>query len=129
MTEEGSDGRIWNSPLRKKFAKRARQQIALQSGVVPKELRKSPSEKKSERGQAKFLKRAGITKENDIKVYPSDCRNCSKETNCQYEHNLEKCPERSLVLRCKQCGQKVRFRVITGVAWEVCPVCQTSRTQ
>lgn len=118
-SRQGEDGRIWNNPIRKKLSKRAKQQIALTSGVTPKELQKTPSQKRSESGRRKLLKRAGV--QEDIKTFPSDCRGCVKE--CKYDHDLERCPEMSLVLRCRICGQKVRFRIIHGVAWEYCPVC------
>lgn len=124
-TPEGSDGRVWNSPLRKKFAKRAQEQTALVSGITPKSLLKSPSQKKSERGKAKELKRAGIERKNktEERTIPSDCRGCADD--CKYNRDLDLCPKQSMVLRCKHCGQKVRFRVIIGLAWEYCPVCRS----
>lgn len=105
--------------LRKKLEKRARQQIALSNGITPKELIKSPSQKKSERMKAKDRKRAGIKQVEPEP--PSDCRGCEKQ--CQYNSDLNICPERSFVVRCKQCGQKVRIRIINGVGYELCPVC------
>lgn len=111
--------------LRKKLNKRAKQQIALSNGVTPKELQKSPSQKKSERAKMKEMKRSGIKQvEPDP---PSDCRGCGKD--CKYDQNLNICPERSLVVRCKQCGQKVRIRIINGVGWEFCPVCVATRSR
>jgi hypothetical protein len=104
-----------------RLIKRARQHLALVSGITPKTMRKTPSQKHSEAGRKKYLKRAGIKDASGIETVGSDCRGCTKD--CRYENDLEICTERSLVLRCRKCGQKVRFRVINGVAWELCPVC------
>jgi hypothetical protein len=112
------DGRVWNSPLRKKLHKRARQQIALTSGVTPKELLKSPSQKKSERGRMKELKRAGVTAAPPI---PEDCFGCSKEP-CGMKIN--NCSERAMVHRCLQCGQMWRHRIDPMKVWERCPICR-----
>ena len=109
--------------LRKKLAKRARQAISLASGITPKELIKSPSQKRSESIRKKDMKRAGI-KEVLVKV-PSDCRDCKK--SCTFSYDLNLCPERSMVVRCQQCGQKIRIRIIPGVAWERCPICEVKR--
>lgn len=106
---------------RKRLAKRASDHIALANKITPKHLQKTPSQKKSEAGRKKFLKRAGIEDAAGVETIQSDCRGCTKD--CRFGNDLDICPERSLVLRCLKCGQKVRFRVITGVAWEYCPVC------
>ena len=111
--------------LRDKLAKRASDHIALANKITPKHLQKTPSQKKSEAGRKKYLKRAGIKDAVGVEVVPSDCRGCTKD--CRFGNDLEICPERSVVLRCKQCGQKVRFRVIQDVAWEYCPVCAEGR--
>lgn len=108
---------------RKRIAKRASDHVALANKVVPKSMLKSPSQRKSEAGRKKYLKRAGIKTAAGAEIPPSDCRDCTKE--CKYDHDLDICPERSLVLRCRKCGQRVRFRVINGVAWELCPVCRS----
>jgi len=107
---------------RERLAKRARDHISLINKTTPKSMLKSPSQKRSEAGRKKYLKRAGIKDAVGVEVIPSDCRGCTKD--CRFGNDLDICTERSLVLRCKKCGQKVRFRVINGVAWELCPVCQ-----
>lgn len=121
MTEihQNEDGRLWNNPLRKKLTKRAKQQVALTSGVVPKELRQSPSEKRSNRARAKFEKRGGIKEAEP----PQDCFGCEKDVpgkTC----NLNTCPERAMVHRCLICGMKVRHRIVVGNPWLHCPSCR-----
>lgn len=108
---------------RERLDKRAQEQLALVNKITPKRLQKTPSQRKSEAGRKKYLKRAGIKTAAGVEIPPSDCRDCTKE--CKYDHDLDICPERSLVLRCRKCGQRVRFRVINGIAWELCPVCRS----
>lgn len=108
--------------LRARLAKRASDHIALANKVTPEHLLKTPSQKHSEAGRKRLLKRAGSNAVAGVAEVPSDCRGCTKE--CRYGMDLDICPELSAVLRCKHCGQKVRFRVIPGIAWEYCPVCQ-----
>lgn len=123
---QGGDGRQWNSPLRKKLAKRAKQQIALTSGVTPKELMKSPSQKKSERGRAKELKRAGVKEKHEIE-HPNDCRDCPDELTCAYDRDLKRCHKPKLVVKCERCGIMVRIRLVLGQEWKYCPVCREMR--
>src|SRR5512138_3060713 len=93
---------------RKKLEKRACEQVALINGITPKSLQKSPSQMRSEAGRKKLNR--GVTEPVNIS---NDCRDCEKlKTGC--DGNLNACSERSMVLRCLKCGQRVRFRVITG---------------
>jgi hypothetical protein len=105
--------------LRKKLAKRAKQQIALISGVTPKELLRSPSEKRSIQARKKFAKRGGVKEAEP----PQDCYGCEKDVvgkTC----NLNTCEERAMVHRCLICGQKVRHRIVAGNPWLHCPSCR-----
>lgn len=104
--------------LRAKFEKRAREQIALANNITPKRLLKSPSQKKSERGKAKELKRAGVSA---VAPVPCDCYGCPKEPCGK---SLNECEERAMAHRCLKCGLKVRHRIVIGNPWEYCPVCR-----
>ena len=106
---------------RQKLAKRARDAIALASGTTPEHLRKTPSQKHSEAGKARERRRAGV--KNAEAPVPSDCRECPLDKACQNNHDLAKCSYNSVVVRCGQCGQKVRIRIVPGKEWERCPVC------
>lgn len=97
--------------LHKKFAKRKER-------VESKHKVPAPDTKKSDAGRKKLLKRSGVA---GIEKLQSDCRGCDRI--CGYEHNLEVCPEKSAIHRCKQCGAKVRYRWIEGQPWELCPIC------
>lgn len=116
---EGSDGRIWNSPLRKKFSKRAQEQTALTSGITPKSLLKSPSEKKSERGRKKLMSRDGYKPPERPMEY--DCRGCYKKPSCELTPMT--CTERTMTHRCQKCGQLVTYRFIPNVPWLYCERC------
>jgi hypothetical protein len=61
---------------RSRLVKRAKQQVALTSGITPKALHKTPSQRRSESGRKKLLKKAGISTEVQV---PGDCFNCPKE--------------------------------------------------
>jgi len=104
---------------RKRLDKRAQEQIALINNQVPERLRKTPSQKKSESGRKKFLKRAGIAADPPI---PCDCFGCSKEPCGK---TLNECEERAMVHRCWKCGVKVRHRIDPVKVWEYCPVCRS----
>lgn len=104
---------------RKRLDKRARQHRALASGVTPKELRKTPSQKRSESARKKYLKKAGIS---TAPVVPGDCFGCPKEP-CGKTVNT--CEERAMVHPCLKCGQKVRHRIDAVKVWERCPVCRS----
>jgi hypothetical protein len=121
MTEDhqGQDGRLWDTPLRKKLKKRHDQYIPKEKGLSGVKATKTPSERRSELFRKKFNKRAGI--EQQPPEPPSDCRGCADQ--CSYDHNLKLCPKSSIVVRCGQCGQKVRIRLILGQEWKYCPVC------
>jgi hypothetical protein len=123
---QGEDGRLWNSPLRKKLAKRGQQQVALTSGITPKELRQSPSTRSAERKKKKYITRAvkeGFSVESLKAPVPSDCRDCVETGKCLYNHDLNKCPMQSRIFRCNDCGQKVMVRMILGKVWKYCPIC------
>ena len=111
------------SRLHKRLEKRAMMQQALINNITPKELQKTPSQKNSERLRKKLLKRAGIkTVEPEP---PSDCRGCT--IPCRYDNQLNICKERSLVVRCGKCGQKVRVRVVDdGDEKYYCPPCKAT---
>ena len=119
--KQGEDGRLWDTPFRKKFAKRAAEQVAIIGGHQPRTLSATPLKDRCNRQRKRYSRRAGIQKAPSPQ---SDCRGCGREKSCEYGNDLNKCPERSLVLRCKKCGQLTRFRVIVGVVWELCPVCR-----
>jgi hypothetical protein len=107
------------SDLRKKLEKRAREQIALTAGVIPKSLQKTPSQTRSENIRRKDAKRAGV---KFIQTnYPCDCHGCPKEPCGQ---TLEQCSEKSMVHQCTKCGQRVRHRVQEGTPWMYCPPCK-----
>ena len=106
--------------LRKRLAKRAKQQIALISGVTPKELLRSPSEKRSIRAREKFARRGGAKEAEP----PQDCYGCEKDVvgkTC----NLNTCEERAMVHRCLICGSRVRHRISATAVWTVCPSCRS----
>lgn len=123
MTDSEPDGRVHNSPLRKKFAKRTRQQIALTSGVTPKELLKSPSQKKSERGKMKELKRAGVSA-SYVKP-PYDCNCCPKEPCGQ---TMATCGVVGTTLQCSKCGGKYIRRSYPEQVVYLCPFCRSRST-
>ena len=102
---------------RKRLAKRTEEQLALINKITPKRLLKSPSQKHSEAGR-KRLNRGAVAPQ----TIPDDCRGCTQLGKCG--KTLNNCEERSMVLRCKKCGTKVRARIIEGVVWETCPVCR-----
>ena len=118
---EGIDGRIWNSPLRKKLAKRTSDAISSINHTVPKDKLKSPSEKRSERFRKKLRMRAGVKEEPPI--YPSDCRDCTTDP-CPVYHRLELCSKHSVVAVCPRCGQKRQVRLVEGVPWTECMDCR-----
>lgn len=104
--------------LRKKLEKRTKEQLALTSGVTPPSLQKTPSQKRSENAKRKAAKKAGA---KFVQHHcPCDCWKCPKEP-CG--GSVEMCEERSMVHRCKKCGQSVRHRVDETEVWEYCPVC------
>jgi hypothetical protein len=106
--------------LRKKLAKRAKQQIALISVVTPKELLRSPSEKRSIQARKKFAKRGGVKEAEP----PQDCYGCEKDApgkTC----SLNTCEERAMVHRCLICGSRVRHRISATAVWTVCPSCRS----
>ena len=107
--------------IRKKLAKRTKEQIALTSGVTPKSLLKSPSQRKSERAKQKALKRAGVKPEMDARPTGNDCRNCPKEP-CG--RNVMTCAERGMLMPCPECGQRTYFRIVVGEKWECCQKCR-----
>jgi hypothetical protein len=108
---------------RERLAKRARDHIALVNKVVPKSMQKTPSQKKSEAGRKKFLKRAGLDKEPEP---PQDCYGCEKDVPGK-QCNINTCPEKAMVHRCLKCGAKVRHRIVAGIPWEYCPSCRGAR--
>lgn len=104
--------------LRRTLEKRAKEQIALTSGITPASLQKTPSQKRSENIRKKDAKRAGT---KFIQThYPCDCNRCPNEPCGK---TLEECSEKSMVHLCKKCGAKVRHYVNPNAPWEYCPVC------
>jgi hypothetical protein len=119
---QGEDGRLWNSPLRKKLAKRGQDHIALVNKVTPKHLLKTPSQRKSERGKQKELKRAGVQSVSEPVFF--DCHTCPQRPCGKI---AQYCTERTIVLRCKGCGCKVRVYQDFEKPWMLCPVCQAKQ--
>jgi hypothetical protein len=120
-------GKLHKKPsdiAREKLAKRTRKAM-IESGKKTGKLtdaeKKTPSQRKSESARAKEMRRAGVQKAIAMREIPSDCRGCTKD--CRYGCDLSICPEKSIVHRCTQCGQKVRYRWIEGIPWILCPVC------
>jgi len=70
---------------RERLAKRAQEQLALVNKIVPKSLQKTPSQKRSEAGRKKYLKRAGVHEPEP----PQDCFGCEKvcsREDLQHQH-------------------------------------------
>ena len=109
---------------RKRLAKRAQQQIALTANITPKELLKTPSQKRSESGRKKFLKRAGQEKVKEVPMM-YDCRECPDENECPYGKDFHKCDKQADIHRCLKCGQKVTYRWIKDKPFELCLVCRS----
>jgi hypothetical protein len=104
---------------RERLAKRAQEQLALVNKIVPKSLQKTPSQRRSEAGRKKYLKRAGVHEPEP----PHDCFGCEKDVpgkTC----NLNTCQERAMVHRCLICGMRVRHRIVVGNPWLHCPSCR-----
>ena len=79
---------------RERLAKRDREQLALVNKIVPKSLQKTPSQRRSEAGRKKYLKRAGVHEPEP----PQDCVGCEKDLpgkTC----NINTCAERAMVHR------------------------------
>lgn len=107
--------------LREKLAKRSRKamiEAGNKIGRLTPSQKITPSQRKSENAKRRDAKRAG-TKHIAVH-YPCDCWKCQKEPCGK---SLEQCEEKSMVHRCKKCGQSVRHRVDANVPWESCPGC------
>ena len=105
---------------KKKLVKRAQQQIALTSGVTPKALQKTPSQKHSESLRKKLTR--GASPEPN---YDDDCRGCPDKPLCG--KLLEKCGQEWKIARCKTCGKKHRYRWIEGEVWMNCTRCREGK--
>lgn len=111
---------------RKRLDKRAQEQLSLINKITPKRLLKSPSQKRSEAGRKKELKRGGIKGVCGVEDYPDDCHGCPEKKGCG--KLLEMCGKPFAVHKCLGCGIRVRHRV-SGVVWEYCPVCSEGRSR
>jgi len=115
--------------LRTRLTKRAVKAM-IQSGKPVGKLtdaqKKPPSQRKTELLHKKLDSRksnAGAGKAVEVPI-PDDCRGC---TDTCPSNSLAKCHRNSIVVRCAQCGQKVRIRIIPGENWKYCPVCREGR--
>jgi hypothetical protein len=91
--------------------------------------KKSPSQKKSENARKRDLQRAekqhpATAQENQV-LY--DCFTCPKHP-C-YGNSLRTCGEPTLTRQCKQCGQKIIYRIDPNKKWEYCLVCRSMRKE
>lgn len=107
---------------RQRLASRARKALieaGKKIGKLTPSQKISPSQRKSESARKKDARRAGV--KIVLKHYPCDCHGCPNEP-CGI--SLEQCNHKSMVHRCKKCGQLVRHRVVPGDPWELCPPCK-----
>jgi hypothetical protein len=106
-------------PTREQLNKRA-EKAMVESGKPVRKLtaseKKTPSQRRSE-NMRKKLNRGVVEPE----VIPEDCRDCPEEPCGK---TLKHCEKASLILRCRHCGQKIRFRVIHAVEWKECKECR-----
>lgn len=105
---------------RKRLERRSQEHLSLANHIVPKRLQKSPSQKKSETGRKKFLKRAGKEKQEPVPIL-YDCHTCPKYPCGQ---TMATCDEPAITHRCMKCGKKVTYRFDPLAPWEYCPVCK-----
>lgn len=96
-------------------------------GKLSESQKKTPSQKKSESARKKDARRAGIKYVEDPNM-PSDCHTCQEIRVCQIK-DTNKCQQKTMVHRCKQCGVKVRHYVDSVLPWEYCPVCIVNRSR
>lgn len=116
--------------LRAKLEKRAKIAMILSGDKkerLPESQKKTPSQKKSESARKKDARRAGIKYVEDPNM-PSDCHTCQEIRVCQIK-DTNKCQQKTMVHRCKQCGVKVRHYVDSVLPWEYCPVCIVNRSR
>lgn len=114
-------------PLGKKLTRRAQESIALANNKVPARLLKSPSQKRSERLDKKYQRRAGLNPGIQTPPKP-DCHTCPKyPCGKTLDAGENCCGEGWCIHRCKSCGQKVKYRFDINKPWELCPVCRERR--
>ncbi len=102
---------------REYLAKRTRDHIALINKTTPKSMLKSPSQKRSEAGRKKYLKRAGVKAERRIM---EDCTDCPKNP-CGKK--ILACGEPGTRYECQQCGVMV-ICYHTEPRPKYCPICR-----
>ena len=107
---------------RERLAKRAREQVALANGVTPKSMLKTPSQRKSEAGRKRLLKKAGIKTEKQL---VKDCTGCPKDP-CGKK--ILACDAPSTRYQCKQCGVAV-ICYRTEPRPDYCPPCRERKCQ
>ncbi len=105
------------SSLHKKLQKRAETTRALISGVTPKTMVKSPSEKHSESLRKKLMR--GRKPELE---YQFDCNGC---TECRGGHFLRTCQKPRRIEPCRNCGRLTMYRIDETKTFDQCPQCRT----
>jgi hypothetical protein len=111
---------------RERLTKRDMEQLALVNKITPKSLQKTPSQRRSESGRKKYLKRAGKSGVAGTENVPDDCNHCP-EKSLPCPKLLEFCGKKHMILRCGKCKQRVRVRVDPEHVWELCPVCSEGK--
>lgn len=124
-----TSGKLHKKPddlARERLTKRTRRTLILSGARIGKlsdSEKKTPSQKRSENGKAKELKRSGVKNIAGVEDIPDDCFDCPEKAN-RCGKMLEMCGKRHLVLRCKKCGIRVRARIDAVRVWTLCPICR-----